>query len=151
MNPSSRRVLLSALAEEAQKIRGGAYLVKRGGINWATFDFDSHARAISITQPEGSVYPSQENSNQREGLFTFEAAVKMRNPERRAGGASIEDDLLDELLSDIVEIVRKVSARRDKDDNPIIFRAPQAGASFFEFHDADDGVEGVAATFRILY
>ncbi len=145
---SPRSDILKRMVALAKPLRGATYLVHRGPINWAGWDFDRHPRAIAIMHDEGSLLGNA--AGMRTGNFAVE--IFARNPRKSDSvPPEIDDDLFDQLHDDASWIVRQLEKSQNSEGDSVVFRIDAAGARVLESHDAELGVQGVVATFTAIY
>jgi len=128
-----------------EQVRNGAYFVKRGYINWSTFPFDKHERAIAILVDEESLEPSEKGfAEARLSFEIFTSIPESENPQ-------IDDGILEELIIDARWIVSKLVQARNRQDDPIIYAYKKNTSSIVESHDATLMVQGIVAIIRVTY
>ena len=134
---SPRRVFLDAIVAAAQGVRGGAYKVIRGAVNWTGHDFEANPSAVAIVVDEGELDMDQ---RQYGALITLELFAKPK--QAGSGLREINDDLMERLFADGLSIIASVQAQRNKDgDGAVIAVLPRL--RWTEVSDADRGVQGI--------
>lgn len=145
---SPRAALMIFLKEEAKKLRGGEYFVKRGVVNWPIFfERGGVDHAIAILMDEGTVLPDTTDS----GLFNAQISLEVfsrTNPDPDQG---LDDALLDCMIEDISYLMTRVLVERTTIFDKIAFHIERSTTRFTEIHDLDRGIQGIVATFRIKY
>jgi len=140
----ARADLMAALVEEARKVRGGAYWVKRGYVNWAAFPFSTHPRAMTIALAEEDLIPTpgrERPIGETRGTLLFEVAARTPTGDE---DLAVDDGLLEEFKDDVVEVLGALLARQSG-GYPLSFGVFPDGANAAEWHDADEGTQGVTA------
>lgn len=141
-------LLIDTLLEVCRALRGGAYQVHRGPIDWSNYPFDSTAngRAIAVMVDDANPFRSS-------GINDANLSVEIfgRMPTVRAGElATIDDRLMDQFQEDAVAIVDRLQQTRDASGvNPIVYKVRRASARLIEAHDVSLLVQGVIATFNV--
>lgn len=134
---SNRRLAFDELKAIAKKSRNGSYFVKRGPIEWTSFEWGTLKRAISIQIDERDFMRS---TNKLECALEFAAPV----PEDADPG--IDDGILDEFDEDLEAIMKAWIAAIDAIGNFVLGFTP---GKISEFHDMDFRVQGMTAKFTI--
>lgn len=139
-----RANLMLALLEEARKVRGGRYWVKRGYATWAAFPFANHPHAMTIALAQEDLLPSpgrERPLGEMRGTLVFEVAARTPTGDEDPG---IDDGLLEEFKDDVVEVLGNLLLRV-QDGYPLSFGVIPGDADASEWHDADEGTQGVTA------
>lgn len=140
---SPRKVLMDTLRILADESRSGAYFVKRGAIDWATFAFASHPRAIALMADHMGLL-------QVDGMRPVSVGIEMaaRMPET-TDPPEIDDGLMDEMIEDVEEIVYGLQSQKDDRGDTVAFRVDPRESSIREFHDVSLRVQGIVAQFNV--
>lgn len=146
---SPRASLMKFFRDTARGLRGGAYYVRRGVINWNTYFANVDAvPAIAIVADQGSLLPIPGRpALTQEGQITFEMFARVQEKDTK-------ENMDEELIDCFIEDARYLLGKAIKDINSsgrIAFRIPASAASFTERHDLDKGVQGILVTFTINY
>lgn len=138
---------LKTLAEERISEREGeSTFVKRGAVNWNTFNWESYSRGLAIMMDDSSLWPGVQGF--REGNLTFEYFAKMPDQE---GTPEIDDDLQDELIEDVLYIASQIVNETNRSGQPIVTRTDRKAARIIEAHDVDLKVQGVVVTINLNF
>lgn len=140
---TARKTVLDTIRTNAEKVGNQRYFVKRGAINWPSFNFDEHGSAIAIIVEEETLYGQIKNLK-----VSLEVATKMPRGEEHP---SIDDGLIDEIHSDLVWIINQLIAAKDKNQDRVITKIDQNQMRAIEFHDPDMLVQGVMVQMNIDY
>lgn len=144
---SARKTVLDTLRASTKKVGNAGYFVKRGAINWTTFDFTAHARAISIQVDN---YGFLKVNGVKEATLTLEMFARM--PEQPEGALpEIDDALLDEMIEDAEKIVADLRAAQDKQQDAVVMKIDPASANITEAHDVALRVQGVVVTIVVNF
>jgi hypothetical protein len=137
------------LKTEAEKLRDGAYFVKRGIVNWPVFfgSDGSRDQGIAVMMDEGGLFEDPSQANTVSSLITLEMFAKT-NTEVNQG---LDDALLDCLIEDGKFLVQSVITKNSGKTNQIAYRVERSSARFTELHDLDRGVQGIIINFRVNY
>lgn len=134
--------MLDLLATEARKIRSGGYVVRRGVIQWLSFDFRKHPLALAIVLDTGTIGRQDLQS----GALALEFGGSMKMDE---DSASLDDAILDDMYEDAEFLVRKLAEAKDERGNDVaIVRLP---AEVVEWSDIRKRVGGIVVTFDVRY
>jgi hypothetical protein len=135
---SKRRQLSEALTKIWRELRNGDYFVRRGGIEWATFDFNAHPLAVSIMLPNFPVLVP----NGR-GIMEFEILQRARN--WQAEQKDIDDESLDDLWDDVSEAIKRLLlVRLDEDQTvPVILHVTESAPATEAANVEQLGVQGL--------
>lgn len=137
-----------AIREAAAKLRGGVYFVKRGFINWAAHPFDRRGpRAIAVMFTEAELIGSTWAGLQ-DATLRLELGVAIPDA---ADPPEIDDGVLDELYEDAVLLLHALEQSGLAANAPAITKLDWKGATFVEFHDPDERVQGIAVEALIGY
>ena len=143
---SPRKVALDKVKELAKKVRSGGYFVKRGAINWTTWDFSKHPRAISIQLDRVSLFKV---NGMNEGTITLEMFARMSSPKEVL--PEIEDEVMDELLEDAEEIFLGLMSAEDKQGDSVVTKLEQDSTEVVESHDTSLRVQGIVVTVPVAF
>lgn len=139
---SSRRRLLDKLVE-LFKVRGYDF-VHRGPVNWASFPFEQHKRAVAICVDTSSVFDDKRGMNEMVlGIEIFAAMPKQTS--------AIDDGLLDDLLDDTRSILLDLMQARGQNGDPLVFKRHPGSDTAVEAHDATKCVQGLVVNLRLTY
>lgn len=142
---SARRNALKKLKELWKGARNGVYFVKRGAVNWGTFDFDAKPRAVAILVDRGS-FLRINGINYAD--VAFEICAQMR---ATPGEPEIDDELLDELIDDAERVIYDLQESKDKEDNPVVLKVSKDTAEYEEFHDVEKKIQGIIVKVSIEF
>lgn len=142
---SARKVVADTLKVLCKRQRGRRYFVKRGVIEWATFDFGAHPRAIGIMFDEIEIL---RESGMYDAQVTLEMGVALPSAQEPV---EVDDGLLDELIEDAEEILKALQQAANGSTEPVIFKLATQTARVREWHDVDLRVQGVVASVTIGY
>lgn len=131
----------------AERIGNQRYLVKRGVINYAALDWTKYPRTFALMMDEGSLFNSSEIGADW-GQVTLEVFAKL--PGYR-DDPMVDDGLMEELISDVKQVIEAVLLMKNAQGDPIILNLPRQTARFSEAHDLHLGVQGIVATFELSY
>ena len=145
---SPRNSMMTTIRNSAEVLRNSSYFVKRGAINWATFPFEEHSKAIAILIDDMSLLGSTTGvGGSKDGKISLEIAARMPDEKDHP---SIDDGLMDDLIEDAETIVKDLIAAKDG-DYPIVFHIDKASARVIEWHDAEVKVQGVVVMFNAIF
>lgn len=142
-----RTIFMRALREVAQQLSGGKYFVKRGYINWATWNFDGYPRALSIMLDEHQFLTTDGTT---EATVSFECFMRVdTSPEVM----EIDDASLEEIITYLASILDQLEQERMREDPayPVAFSIKRNSARAVEAHDAEMRIQGVTATFEVKF
>lgn len=143
---SARKDVTDKIKALAKSVRNSAYFVKRGYINWATFDFTSYPRAISILVDEERLLRDTKGfADARISLEIFTKIPPSTDPPQ------IDDGVLDELIDDARWIVEQLEQARNAQGDPVVFKISRNTSALVESHDATLEVQGIVAIIRVTY
>lgn len=143
MSDSPRRVVMDTLRRLCEEVRGGVYFVKRGPIDWATFPFDSHPRAISILADDLSLFKEL-----NEASLTLEIAAQIRTQGEDPG---LDDGLMDEFIDDAEWVVRSLIGKDNASGDAVVLKTDLEDSRAIEFHDPQLKVQGIIVNFDVSY
>lgn len=143
MTRSPRYTALATIRRLATEVRGGAYFVKRGPIDWSSFPFTKHERALAIMVDEQTLFQSINTAT-----VTLEVAGQLSNPEDQP---ELNDGLMDEFTEDLEWIARSLMNSTDDQGDSVITGLNLKDATAIEFHDPQFGVQGMILNFNITY
>lgn len=146
---SPRRVMAERWKELAGKARNSSYFVKRGAINWTTFDFETHGGAIALMIDDGSLFRVQSTRGMKPCRCSMEMFHRLPDPLMES--PEIDDGLMDELLDDAEWIINELASSRDSSGDPVVFRIDRKSVTFVEAHDIEVKVQGIVVSFNMEY
>lgn len=150
-----RVACLIKLEQLARKEHHRRYYVRRGPINWASFNFDQHRYGFSILTPQFTLIGDQHGIDSC--TITIEMVQEMpdeslERDERRDG---IDDRGLESMVKDIESIIRQLLratypnndfvctlSRSSKDEPPVNAQ---------EMSTTDWSFQGFTVTFTVLF
>lgn len=150
-----RVATLVTLVSLCRAQRQQRYYVRRGPINWATFDFERHPYAIAILTPEFSLKGDQHGVDQC--TVTLELCQKMPDEaldrdQRRDG---LDDVGLESLVEDVVGIVSALELAAYPNNDFLCsllrFSKDRPPVQGQEMSNDNWSVQGIQATFTITY
>lgn len=142
---SPRKVALDTVKALAKKVRSGAYFVKRGAINWTTWDFEKHPRAISIQLDRVTLFKV---NGMNDGVITLEMFSRMSSKEVPP---EIDDGVMDELLEDAEAIFLGLMSAEDKQGDSVVTKLEQDSTEVVESHDTSLRVQGIVVTVPVTF
>jgi len=116
------------------------YLVHRGPLNWATFDFDSHPQAVSIMQEQGNFGELFGKFDQ--GTFAWEVFAK-------TGMSAIDDNVTDHMIADAKGVIRELHTLVNASQDAVMLKADSF--TWSEVSDTTMQVQGVIIQFDVTY
>lgn len=128
-----------------QKTENGRYYVRRGPINFASFQFDRFPRAVAIICDDSSLPLPQEQFPFQGARISFEIGMSM--PDEASG--SIDDEAIDALRDDCTDILLQLLEATDTEGDNIVLRIDLGQARVIEWHDADRNLQGVILSFTL--
>lgn len=140
---SSRKVMMDTFRKLCEEVRGGIHFIKRGPIDWSSFNFDENQRAIAILVDDTSFLKDINDAS-----LSFEIAGRMIQPEDRP---NLDDGLLDEMIDDAEWIIRSLIDSKDKQGDSVIMKAGFNDARIVEFHDVQLRVQGIIAFIEVSF
>lgn len=143
MSDSPRKIVLDTLRGFCQQVRGGVYFVKRGPIDWATFPFNQHSRAISILVDDQSLFLDINVAS-----LTLEFGAQLRSVSDDPG---LDDGLMDELTDDAEWVVRSLIDSSNSQGDAVVLRTDLKESRAIEFHDAQLMVQGIVVNFEVSF
>lgn len=141
---SSRQVMLETIKNELSKVRLARYYVRRGPIDWATFDFTKNPFAMSLSLAE-TTFMTPDGVNR--GIVSIECFARM--PELKDKPTEFSDATLDEMLADIEFAIRRSLQTKIKGDNVLFLADGQSLA--IEVSDAELKVQGVVVDIEVKF
>lgn len=129
---------MRALAEE---LRGRAYYVRRGAINWATFEFQKRERAVSIMVDEATMLRAM---NSLKVTLEFACAI----PEQVD---AMNDDMMDQFMVDFEAFADKLVKSVDDKGDAVVHSLDLNTVIAVEFSDFDLQVQGLSVSFQLSY
>ena len=144
MSLLGRTIFMTRLKEVALRVAGGKYFVKRGYINWATWNFDAHPQAMSLMLDEHQFMASQADA-----VISIECFTRIKSGD----APEIDDVVLDGIVQDLAAILDQMEEERDRQDPayPVAFAIKRGSAKAVEAHDAEMRIQGVTATFEASF
>lgn len=142
---SARKKFVDSVKSAALAVRNNRYFVKRGVINWATFDFDKHTFAMSLLCDDMTF---MKQSGIQEMNFSIEAATSIPDSTKQP---EIDDGVLDSMIEDIETILNQTRASVDTNHDNISLMVDTESARIVEFHDSALRVQGIVATIVVKY
>lgn len=140
---STRAEVMDRLAAIARTVRGGAYWVHRGPVNWTAFPWVTHKRAMALMMEERTLTGKQ----MEKGVLRIEAFAALP---RKDDDPSIDDGLLDTLDTDVEWVVVEFTkAKFANSDN--LAHVNRSGSTVEEFFDPELGIQGIALRLPIEF
>jgi hypothetical protein len=133
--------VVKAMKTLAEELRGRVYYVRRGAINWATFDFQKKALAIAIMVDEASMLRSM---NTLKVTFEFACAI----PEHVD---AVDDSVMDQFMVDFDTVADKLVKSVDDRGDAIVHSLDLNNVIAVEFSDFDLQVQGLSVSFQLSY
>lgn len=140
---SQRYQFMTRLKELASRIRNARYWVRRGAVDWASFDFSARKHAIALTVDEGPVLPDVE------GRQTFKIGMELFGAMPGDSTESIDDLLMDELWEDAGQLLEQLIQESDERGDSLALKLVASSTKGIETHDAGLQVEGLIVTFTV--
>jgi hypothetical protein len=142
MADSPRLQIVQAIRGLCETVRGGAYHVRRGRVNWLKFPFNRYPQAISLMIPEEDL-----TTEVTKATVSLEFLTQMPDHSQ----PEIDDRIIDLMREDASAImnglVALTVAPSSKDS---LFLAVQPLPSL-EIADADRGLQGIEQPFIVEY
>tara|TARA_R110002096_G_scaffold97208_3_gene216571 strand:- start:646 stop:1095 length:450 start_codon:yes stop_codon:yes gene_type:complete len=142
-----RRIVLETLTKASRSARNRSYRVKRGPVNWSTWNFSDFPRGISILQDQGDLFPATSRNGMRHAQISIEIFAKLTEDSKELG----TDESISEELLDDVELILYGLATSQQSGSPVIFNLDLPSTIYTEHHDSNSGVQGFVFTFSITY
>lgn len=138
---------METIKDLCKEVRGGAYYVKRGVIDWRSHDFDQIPKAIAIGADEFPLFGRGDGNGFKDADLSLEVFTKLPKTGDPVG---IDDGLLDELMDDMWWVITELLKKR-QGDFPVVFNVVKARVKAVESHDVTLGVQGIVVFLPVSY
>jgi hypothetical protein len=145
---SARKDLLLTLKDAAKAVRNQSYFVKRGVINWASFNFGKYPLACSIQMDESTLlFPGLGMNEAKVTMEMFTYLPDMASDE----SAEIDDQAMDNLVEDAAAIIDVLLLKKNTEGDPVVFKIDRTTSRIVEAHDTASKVQGVVVMLDVTY
>lgn len=141
---SIRLTVINAIKQACRDMRGGAYHVRRGRVNWSKFPFDRYPLAISVMVPEEDL-----TTEPVRATVTLELMTKM--PDHSA--LEIDDEILDQMREDchiLMRTLTELTVTNASGGLDNLFLGVQMLPSL-EIADSEQELQGIEQPFIVEY
>lgn len=142
---SARSNFIKTIRASAEARGNKRYFVKRGVINWATFNFASHQFAMSMLIEDTTF---MRVNGMQEMTFSLEAATVIPDSTEQP---EIDDGIIDILIEDMEAIFAEARVKVDAHGDSVALGVDTESARIVEFHDSALRVQGIIATVIVKY
>ena len=147
---STRREIMDALRDAWRSARGGIYQVRRGPVEWASFNFEAFPYAVALLVEDGPLDLPPRFFGQSEGLREVTVAVQVVQRTPNDPTQEFDDGIQERFLEDIAVTIADLFKRTSTQGGPLI-GAVSKDSTIADAFDASVGIQGVVAAITLRY